>query len=185
MSEFQINCGSESYSLQRYELLELKRIGGGQLYCDFSDLNHNGQPSLFFNYICEKSFKTDNQTLCFQLLAKKRKKLPRILLILLCNFLIALSAFSPENGKFLEILSRYRWVHFRSWNWPSKLWATAFHNPRCRHWHTSTLSWIGRNCSPFCVILVNKLYILLMNIMGCYIDENILPVQKLKIDNTW
>ena len=57
--------GSESYSLQRYELLELKRIGGGQLYCDFSDLNHNGQPSLFFNYTCEKSFKTDNQTLCF------------------------------------------------------------------------------------------------------------------------
>ena len=44
--------------------------------------------------------------------------------------------FYLENWKFLEILLRYRWFHFRSWNWPSNFGQPAFKMPRYWRWHT-------------------------------------------------
>ena len=42
-----------------------------------------------------------------------------------------------ENSwKYLKILWRYRWIDFKSWNWPSKLWATRLHHIFNMHWRS-------------------------------------------------
>ena len=80
-------------------------------------------------------------------------------------------AFYPENEKFLKILWRYRWIHFKSWNWPSKLWATRLHHTFYMHWRSldrdalQRLLWFQMKrysfwplaiCIYFCFLLKNR-----------------------------
>ena len=113
-------------------------LKSGNTYSPY--LNCNGQ--LSFLNICEQSFMKINIfeqkwqssfPLCWQSPNNFQVFFSSV------QFLITLSAFCPENRKFLEILSRYRWFHFRSWNWPSKLWArasTTQDGDVDTHWHS-------------------------------------------------
>ena len=67
ISKFQINCVEGWFRKLFSSTVWAFRTS------HWSDLDHNGHWTTKFriNYMCEKSFKTDNQALCFQLLAKK------------------------------------------------------------------------------------------------------------------